>query len=93
MKEIKLYKVIGMIYPASGWEDGFIDCMGSVLVRGIALARRIAKSENFFLRGGYGNKGWFDAPKPIIKAFDPEWDDDEKVLSFYNERTGEEIYE
>ena len=70
------YLVTGMLYSASGWEDGYIDCMGSLLVYGDrALAVKVAET-NFF-KGGFGYRGYFEAPQTSIKEAS------EDDLSFY----------
>ena len=61
----KTYKVTGMLYSASGWEDGYLDCIGSLEFDTLQEAKASAKND--FCRGGYGANGWFDAPKPSIE--------------------------
>lgn len=91
-----LYVVTGMLYSASGWEDGYYDCQGSLVVRGLALAKRVAKQG--FLKGGYGYRGYFKAPKPYIAEFDKSNEfhqsliSDAGAITYYNARTDEFIY-
>lgn len=54
----------GMIYAATGWENEF-DCMGYAVFDSKETFN-LAVEKGFFLEGGYGINGWFDAPKPCI---------------------------
>ncbi len=62
----KTFRVTGMLYPATGWEDGYLDCVGSLDFDTLKAAKKSAKKD--FCAGGYGANGWFDAPKPSIEV-------------------------
>jgi hypothetical protein len=92
---MKLYVITGMLYSASGWENGYYDCQGSLIVRGLALAKRVAKQ--MFLKGGYGSKGYFKAPEPYIEEFDKFNEfhssiSNGEAITYYNSRNRECIY-
>lgn len=92
-----LYVVYGMLYSPSGWEDSYSDCVGGLIVRGLALAKRVAKDA--FSKGGYGFNCYIEAPAPTITKFDDNndyhrmlLDSQHGAITYYNSYSDEAIY-